>query len=97
MRNFIILILFSAAAARGGFERTDAGGRALGLGGAYTALGGDAWSVFYNPAGLARITRPEAGFFLSPRPFGFSELSFSAASAAIPTAAGVVEIGRPHV
>ncbi len=92
MRKLIILMFISASVARGGFERTEAGGRAQGLAGAYTALSGDAWGMFFNPAGLARLGSAEAGFFLSPRPFGFSELSFSAATAAVPVPFGVIGI-----
>ncbi len=33
--------------------------RVMGMGGAYTAVGGSALSVFYNPAGLSRIPREE--------------------------------------
>lgn len=86
MRNFFVLLLFSATIARGGFERSDAGARARSLGGAYTALGADAWAAFHNPAGLARISGPEAGFFFSPRPFGLDELAYSAGTAAFPIA-----------
>jgi len=35
------------------------GARPLALGGAYTALGNDASSLFYNPAGLGRMNFPE--------------------------------------
>jgi long-subunit fatty acid transport protein len=35
------------------------GARALGMGGAYTAVANDATALVYNPAGLARITRIE--------------------------------------
>jgi long-subunit fatty acid transport protein len=35
------------------------GARALGMGGAYTAVANDATALVYNPAGLARVTRIE--------------------------------------
>jgi len=41
------------------FEDTSPGARAAALGGAYTALGNDTWSLLYNPAGLARLLQPE--------------------------------------
>ncbi len=42
------------------FEEITVGGRAAGLGGAYTALG-DAYSIYYNPAGISAIARAEFG------------------------------------
>jgi len=35
--------------------------RVMGLGNAYTAVADDAYSVYYNPAGLAQLPRPEFG------------------------------------
>jgi hypothetical protein len=90
MRNIIILVLFCASAARGGFERTGGGAGAGALGAAYTALGRDLWSIFYNPAGLAGLRGPQAGFALSPKPFGLGELSSRAAAAALPLPGGTV-------
>lgn len=65
----LALALFGAAAARasgGGepleFLRLDASARAIGMGGAYTALTDDANALFYNPAGLAHLRRSEATF-----------------------------------
>ncbi|PKL89999.1 MAG: hypothetical protein CVV23_02915 [Ignavibacteriae bacterium HGW-Ignavibacteriae-2] len=37
------------------FLKIGAGARAIGMGGAYTAIGGDIYSIYWNPAGLAGI------------------------------------------
>ncbi|HPR63021.1 MAG TPA: hypothetical protein PK014_02270 [Thermoanaerobaculia bacterium] len=39
-----------------------AGARALGMGGAFTAVADDATAASWNPAGLAQLTKPEASF-----------------------------------
>jgi opacity protein-like surface antigen len=45
------------------FLKIGAGARAIGMGGAYSALGGDIYSVYWNPAGLASIkTNTEIAF-----------------------------------
>lgn len=43
------------------FEETGAGARALGMGNAFTAVGEDFNSLYYNPAGIARVPRFEFG------------------------------------
>jgi hypothetical protein len=40
----------------------DVGPRGVGMGGAYTAITNDAYSMYWNPAGLAQIPRASAGF-----------------------------------
>ncbi len=45
-----------------------AGARAMGMGGAFTAVADDATATYYNPAGLAQLQRPEltaVGYFAS--------------------------------
>lgn len=63
----LFLILTSASTA-GGFKTAKyageflaigVGGRALGMGGAYVAAGGDVTSAYWNPSGLMRMTYPE--------------------------------------
>lgn len=41
---------------------TGTGGRPYAMGGAYTAVGDDAFALLYNPAGLAQIKRKELSF-----------------------------------
>jgi len=51
-----LLVLFGAGrAAAAGYSLYEQGARALGAGGAFTARCDDASSVFFNPAGLARV------------------------------------------
>lgn len=46
------------------FTIEGAGARAMGLGGAFTAVADDATAVSFNPAGLAQLLRPEVSFSL---------------------------------
>jgi long-subunit fatty acid transport protein len=67
-RVAIAAVLFCAAAASAQQRIDEAllsnvpgvGGRALGMGGAFTAIADDATAATWNPAGLAKLTRPEA-------------------------------------
>lgn len=45
------------------FDETAVGARPAALGGAFTALADDMYAVYYNPAGLADIERPELGVY----------------------------------
>lgn len=61
-----LILLFSAPVAKAGpagdampFLKVDAGARGAAMSGAYSALGDDALSVFYNPAGTALLHRKE--------------------------------------
>lgn len=71
IKTIAVFLLLSAAgpayAASAGAEPfnflfLDANARAVGMGGAYTALAADANALLYNPAGLARIDTKEATF-----------------------------------
>ncbi|MCD6160823.1 MAG: PorV/PorQ family protein [candidate division Zixibacteria bacterium] len=68
-RVFILcLIMFSPAIAEkyaGEFLYLGVGGRALALGSAYIASDGDAFSSYYNPAGLTKIQDYQAAFMHS--------------------------------
>src|SRR5712671_2289997 len=47
------------------FEPLPVGGRAAGMGEAYSAISDDVFSLYYNPAGVLQITRPEIGSYYS--------------------------------
>ncbi len=92
MRVLCLLFLCSQLALAG-FEQRRVGARPSALGEAYVAMSGDAWSVFYNPAGLSSLASPVFSAFYSPRPLGFPELSVRAAAGSVPAAAGVFGAG----
>ncbi len=52
-------LLLAAGPAGAAFEDLGAGARAPGMGGAFTALADDIYAIYYNPAGLALLGRPE--------------------------------------
>jgi len=63
-----VIVITSAAHAAGGFKKgkyageflnLGAGGRGLGMGGAYTALARDVSAAYWNPAGLVNIEYPQ--------------------------------------
>ena len=61
--NFAMLLVLASqaswAAETASFLNIGVGGRALGLGGAYTALADDANSLYWNPAGLSKLEKRE--------------------------------------
>ncbi|HXS99950.1 MAG TPA: UPF0164 family protein, partial [Elusimicrobiota bacterium] len=67
--SILILAIFASAAApawgqagqAGAFLRQDATARAAALGGAVTALADDSSALLQNPAGLAKLAKPEVG------------------------------------
>ncbi len=62
-----------AAPARAAYEDVGVGARVTGLGHAYTAVADDVYSVYYNPAGLATLDRPEFGSTYSRLLTGLSD------------------------
>lgn len=63
--NLSLLIGFFLAPAYASFEPLPVGGRAAGMGEAYSAIADDVFSVYYNPAGILQINRPEFGTYYS--------------------------------
>ena len=63
--------LFAAGTTSGDVLKAPMGGRALGLGGAYTAAGNDVEAINYNPAGISLISRKEIQYM---HWFGYAEL-----------------------
>lgn len=94
------LLLPGPAARAGGLQRPNqVGARAMGMGGAYTAVADDALSVWHNPAGLARINTVdlvldlETVFILrSYRPTGRAKETASPTPVPAPLVAGGTRI-----
>ncbi len=63
----------AAGASSFDFLTIDANARAVGLGGAYTALATDSNALLYNPAGLARVDNYEATFMHNEYVQGLSQ------------------------
>jgi hypothetical protein len=57
------------------FEPLPVGGRAAGMGEAYTAVVDDVFSLYYNPAGVMQLNRPEIGSYYSQLYNGLSDNS----------------------
>ena len=79
-----LLVAAFPVAAHSGFEKIGGGTRAIGLATAYVAIADDPWAVFYNPAGLAKISSLRAAAFFSPSQFGMKELRTVSACATLP-------------
>jgi len=62
----------------GEFMAIGVGGRALGLGGAYTALAADVTSGYWNPAGLSAITYPQLSLMHDERFGGLVNYDYAA-------------------
>ncbi len=53
------LVLALAAPGRAAFDDVGTSARVTGMGGAFTAVADDVNSIYYNPAGLGQLSRPE--------------------------------------
>jgi hypothetical protein len=87
---FIPLALFSSATSGaadkakygGEFMAIGVGGRALALGSAYVAVGGDATAAYWNPAGLSELSYPQIALMHDERFAGL--VNYDYAGAAVP-------------
>jgi long-subunit fatty acid transport protein len=70
-----ILVIVINVSGFSAFEQNEAGTKPYALGGAFVALADNAWAIFYNPAGIARLVHPEISIFYMPQQFGLKELS----------------------
>ncbi|MBI2362491.1 MAG: type IX secretion system membrane protein PorP/SprF [Elusimicrobia bacterium] len=59
--------------ARAAYDDVGVGARVTGLGGAFTAMADDVYSVYYNPAGLGTLDRPMLGTTYSRLHMGLSD------------------------
>ena len=65
IRRLVLIALLTGACAghaMAAYEDVGVGARVSGLGQAYTAVADDAYSVYYNPAGLATLSRRRLSF-----------------------------------
>lgn len=75
-RHYLLLVvLFITTSSQASFEPLPVGGRAAGMGEAYTAMIDDVFSLYYNPAGVLQIERPEIGSYYSQLYMGLSDNS----------------------
>ncbi|MCS7229844.1 MAG: hypothetical protein RMJ81_05845 [Candidatus Kryptonium sp.] len=70
LKILIFILLFGSKV----FGSENVGARAFALK-SYVAVANDAWTIFYNPAGLANLKSRELSFSYIPAKFGLSELS----------------------
>lgn len=68
-------LLYVPSLSYASFEPLPVGGRAAGMGEAYTAMVDDVFSLYYNPAGVLQIQRPEIGTYYSQLYMGLSDNS----------------------
>ncbi len=65
LRVTILGCLFFISPLFASFEPLPVGGRAAGMGEAYSAIADDVFSLYYNPAGVLQVDRPEIGTYYS--------------------------------
>ncbi len=89
IRTLLLLFIVSNCAV-GGFRQRTAGGRDAALAGTDIACPAQVWSIAYNPAALYGLNALEAGFSISPEPFGIHELSSMSVCLGIKAPVGVL-------
>jgi len=93
MRSIILLLILFSETSLCGFEQKETGARSGGLCNAFSALAGDAYAVFFNPAGLASVRNVGLSLSYVPARYGFPELSRGSVLASIPTHFGSFAVG----
>jgi len=103
VRNALLAVLLARAApalalqtnvagSAAQFLQIGGGARSLGMGEAYTAVAEGADAVYWNPAGLSRMTRPEATYARTELPAGLHH-DFFAVGVPSTMLAGTVALG----
>ncbi len=62
LKAFLIALIFAALIPQkiqAAYDDIGISARAVGMGNAFTAVADDVYSIYYNPAGLATLERPE--------------------------------------
>ncbi|MEM6345975.1 MAG: hypothetical protein AAF927_18925 [Bacteroidota bacterium] len=78
------LFLFFTPSVNAGIDPAPAtGARVISLGRAYVGVGGNFWSLYHNPAGIAGMSATQVGAFFEQR-FFLSELTYGGAGAVFP-------------
>lgn len=72
LRLGTVLVLL-AAPVQAAFDNLGHGGRAPGLGDAFTAIADDVYAIYYNPAGLAQLERPMVSMGYAKHHMGLSD------------------------
>ncbi|MBI3111449.1 MAG: hypothetical protein HYZ01_07745 [Ignavibacteriales bacterium] len=87
---FIFLALVVLTPSRTCADDNGRGAKAIALGNAFVAMADNAWSLRYNPAGLAHLSVFHGSAFYVPEQFGLPELRTVAAAAVMPLGFGGV-------
>lgn len=102
----LLFIMQSAHAAgtgkyAGEFIAIGVGGRALGMGGAYSALAGDVTAGYWNPAGLSLLRYPEIALMHDERFAGLENYDYAAVAlpmnASTTIGVGIIRLGVDNI